>query len=249
MEAVLYIGHGSRVKAGVQEAIEFIEKAKKSIDVPIQEICFLELADPDIRTGVERCVKRGATTISIVPILLLTAVHAKFDIPEAIEEVKKAFPSIYFKYGRPFGVHEKINAALLDRVLEKVPSPKQDAAVLLIGRGSSDPDVKRDLTNVAKSLESLHTFQCVETCFMYGATPHFEEGLEHMLKTQHKQIFVIPYLLFQGILMNEISERIECIEDEEKEVILCDSLGYHINLVDVLKERTIELVESSLMIG
>src|SRR5699024_12781303 len=52
---------------------------------------------------------------------------------------------------------------------------------------------------------------------MYGATPHFEEGLEHMLKTQHKQIFVIPYLLFQGILMNEISERIECIEDEEKE--------------------------------
>lgn len=242
MEAVLYIGHGSRVQAGVKEAVEFIEKAKKSINVPIQEICFLELSDPDIKTGVKRCVEQGATTISVVPILLLTAVHAKSDIPEAIEVVKEYYPNIHFKYGRPFGIHEKINAALLDRVLEQVPYPQKDAAVLLIGRGSSDPDVKRDLTNIARSLESLHAFQRVETCFMFGATPHFEEGLEHILTTRHKQIFVIPYLLFTGILMNEIEERINQIPNGDKEVILCDSLGYHTNLVDVLRERTTELI-------
>ena len=40
MQAVLYVAHGSRIKAGVEEAIQFIKSSQAMIDVPIQEICF-----------------------------------------------------------------------------------------------------------------------------------------------------------------------------------------------------------------
>lgn len=248
MEAVLYICHGSRVKAGAEEAIEFIDKAKRKINALIQETCFLELAEPDIMTGVKSCVEQGATTISVVPILLLTAIHAKEDIPEEIDKMREMYPDIEFKYGRPFGIHTKIIDALLDRVLEQVAKPSDDAMVLLIGRGSSDPDVKRDLTKVADTLNELHEFKRVDTCYMYGATPKFEEGLQLAKSSGHKQVFIIPYLLFSGILMTEIKDRIQQVSGAQ-EILLCDSLGYHPNLVDVLVERATELLDEQLVLN
>jgi len=119
VQAVLYVGHGSRVKAGADEAMNFIENSKQMIDIGIQEVCFLELVKPSILEGISKCVARGATKIAVVPILLLTAVHANEDIPLEIEKAKLKYPSITFTYGRAFGIHSKIIDSLYDRVLEQ----------------------------------------------------------------------------------------------------------------------------------
>ncbi len=242
MEAVLYIGHGSRVREGVQEVHTFINKAKPSIFASIQEVCFLELAQPDIVTGITNCIKKGATMVYIIPLLLLTAVHAKRDIPAEINKAKQLYPHIHFHYGRPFGVHSKMTESLWDRIQEQSVELIKDSSVLLIGRGSSDPAVKKDLTKIATELKQLHPFQRIDVCFMYGASPSFEEGLNNVFKSLHQQVFIIPYLLFTGILKNRISKRIEELQKEtDQQLILCESLGYHSNLVDVLVERVNEL--------
>ena len=243
MEAVLYIGHGSRVSQGVQEALDFIERGRRGIAAPIQEVCFLELVEPDILTGVRRCVERGATVISVVPILLLTAMHAKEDIPDELAKAQALYPDLKLNYGRPFGVHPKIVESLLDRVLEKAQKPSEDAMVLLVGRGSSDPEVKRDLTEIADRLHHLHPFKRVDISFMYGAKPKLKEALRLAKETGHKQVFIVPYLLFSGIVMNEIMEELEQLDLRDQEFILCESLGYHQNIVEVLQERTNELLE------
>lgn len=245
MEALLYIGHGSRLREGVKEVLDFIDKAKKAVFAPIQEVCFIELAQPDIFTGIKHCIEKGATTIYIVPILLLTAVHAKRDIPAEIDKAKQLYPHIRFHYGRPFGVHSKITASLLDRVQEQPVEVTEDAIVLLIGRGSSDPAVKKDLKKIAMQLKHLHPFKRVEVCFMYGASPNLAEGLDIAIKSKHKQVFIIPYLLFTGILKSRVSKRIDQLQKQtDQQLILCESLGYHPNLVDVLVERANELQET-----
>ena len=48
MQAVIYIAHGTRVQEGIEEAKAFVERAKKHIAIPLQEICFLELVKPSI---------------------------------------------------------------------------------------------------------------------------------------------------------------------------------------------------------
>lgn len=246
MEAVLYVGHGSRVKAGAEEALAFIENAKSGVHCEIQESCFMELAEPDIPTGIQRCIERGATKVNVVPVLLLTAVHAKLDIPEAIDEARLDYPQVEFNYGRPFGVHSKITESLLDRVFEQVEKPDKDAMVLLIGRGSSDLDVKRDLTEIAERLATLYPFQKVDVCFMYGAKPGFHEGLKLAEASGHRQVFVIPYLLFTGILMEEIATELGAISTENQEFVLCESLGYDPNIIEVLRERANELLTSTI---
>ena len=48
MKAVLYICHGSRIREANEQAISFIQQVMKRVDIPIQEIGFLELSEPTI---------------------------------------------------------------------------------------------------------------------------------------------------------------------------------------------------------
>ena len=239
MQAVLYIGHGSRLEEGVEEAIQFIEGTTIATQY-IEEICFLELAKPSIEEGIENCIARGATKIAIVPLLLLSAVHAKKDIPEKIRASEKKYPQITFTYGRPFGIDNHIVDALYDRVMEQATPLTASAQILLVGRGSSDLDVKYDLTEIARRLENKYQMATVEICFLYGVTPRFEDVLSQYEREKPKQVFIIPYLLFTGLLMRDIEKKIKQVSNGN--LILCKGLGYHKNLQQVLTNRVNELL-------
>jgi len=247
MQAVLYVAHGSRVEEGVEEAIDFIERSKPFIDVPIQEICFLELAAPNISEGIATCVARGASKVAVVPILLLTAHHAKRDIPLEIEAGKIRYPHVVFTYGETFGVHTKIVDSLFDRLLEQDATFDENSSVLLIGRGSSDQAVKRDLGHIAQLLSEKYAIQQVDICFLYGSKPSFDEALWELQQTNLKQIFIIPYLLFSGILMNDIEKKVIKQSTNNQRYTLCENLGYHKNIQEVLVERVNELLKRSVI--
>ncbi|HEX7065625.1 MAG TPA: sirohydrochlorin chelatase [Bacillales bacterium] len=243
MQAVLFVGHGSRVEAGRRQAADFIRKCLVEIDVPIREFCFLELAAPSIEEGIAKCVGRGATRIAVLPLLLLTAGHAKKDIPAKLQEVRRQYPHITIDYGKPLGVHNAIIDILLERIREQAPVA-DDASVLIVGRGSSDPGIKADFTNIVRLLKERHPFHRVETAYLAAAEPRFEEGLEEIQATDSSQIFVVPYLLFTGVLMKEMEQQItEMNADGEGRFILCDSLGYHSNLKKVVLERVAEVTQ------
>lgn len=242
MQAVLYIGHGSRSREGVEEAIQFIDQCRRNINLKIQELCFLELAKPSISEGIESCVKKGATRIAVVPILLLTAVHAKKDIPYELEQAKSKYPQIEFIYGSPIGIHPKLIDCLFDRLTERASENFEDAKILVVGRGSSDPDVKRDLTEIARQFEKKYALPKVHICFLYGASPTFDEALLDLIKGEKKQIYILPYLLFSGLLMNGIKRKIEEANDGSKQIILCETLGHHSAVPKILSERIDELL-------
>ncbi|MFL6556918.1 MAG: sirohydrochlorin chelatase, partial [Bacillus sp. (in: firmicutes)] len=104
MRGILYIGHGTRSKEGAAEANSFIHRVMERIDVSIQEMSFLELTEPSIEEGFRRCVIRGATEITVIPLFLLSAGHIKEDIPQALTSLQKRFPNIEVKIRNPFGV-------------------------------------------------------------------------------------------------------------------------------------------------
>lgn len=238
MQAILYIAHGSRVKAGVEQAVTFLKSVQQEINIPIQKISFLELATPTIAEGIASCINQGATAIAIVPILLLAAQHAKHDIPKEIDQAKKQHPQVRFTYGEPLGVHELLIDTLQTRILE-ARCPTNDASVLLIGRGSSDPAVKSDLDKIATRLRDKYAYKAVDTCFLYGMGPTFEEWLQQ--ENKDNQVFIVPYLLFTGILRQRITKRLQ--DYENKNIILCESLGYDDNVRKVLVERIYRLLK------
>ena len=237
MQAILYVCHGSRVAKARAEAGDFVKRCKANIDVPIQELCFIELAYPDIITGIDICVQKGATRIVVLPILLLSAGHAKHDIPEAIRQAKQRHPHLEIVLGKPFGVHETMIDIVVDRIKEQAVPLDHESMILLIGRGSSDPDTKRDIAAIAKLLQERTNVPRVDICFLAAIRPTLEDGLYEASRSSYKKIFVVPYLLFTGVLMKTIEKKLRSFQSSYKQWILCNYLGYHPFLQNMMKEN------------
>lgn len=249
MRAILFVGHGSRLTSGNKEVIHFIEQMIPTMDDHILiETCFLEYASPTITEGIDNCVKRGATEVNVIPIILLHAGHSKLHIPAEIEIGRKKYPKVHFIYGETIGIHPEVFTILIDRLEEigfNTSEKHEDTAILLIGRGGSDPNANSDFYKITRLLwEKLHV-KWVESAFMGITTPLVDEGIERCLKLGAKKIVMLPYFLFTGILIERMAKMLSYYQEKypECEFVLADYFGYHPTLQTVLKDRIKETIE------
>ncbi|MGE6631340.1 sirohydrochlorin chelatase [Bacillus sp. NPDC077027] len=242
-QAVLYVGHGSRVKQAQDKAISFMRSCMPHIDAEIQEICFLELTEPSIEEGFAACVRQGATHIAIVPLLLLTAMHAKSDIPEEIHQVKSRYPHVVVTYGRPIGVNQEVTKAVVTRI-EEAGYQDECARIVLIGRGSSDPDVKRDICAIAEEVQVMKPSAQVIPCFITACEPHYQDILAGLNEADDSPVYLVPYLLFTGILMKEIEAEASKLKERIKNVKVCRYIGFHPHVRAAYIERVKETIDN-----
>jgi sirohydrochlorin ferrochelatase len=239
MEAVLYVSHGSRRKEATDEALHFLQTVQHQIDVPLYEICFLELAEPDVLEGIERLAERGANKIAVLPVLLLSAGHYFKDIPQEIDKAKARYPEIEFTYGEPLGVQERIVDVLVDRIHQLDTEVDTETNILLVGRGSRHPDTKTSIEKVASLLAEKTGVPRVDTCYLAALSPPFEEALQASLKKEKKTI-VVPYLWFTGILIQSMQQKIHEAQADGYDVRLASYLNDHPNMIRSTVDRVNE---------
>ncbi|EGQ26185.1 sirohydrochlorin cobaltochelatase [Sporosarcina newyorkensis 2681] len=242
MRAILYICHGSRVKSGQQAALAFIEKTMETNPAPIQEACFLELADPSISEGIARCIARGATEIVAVPFLLLRAGHANVDIPAKLQDIMAHYPDVPLYYGEPIGVDERMINVLIERLQETTEQIPEDAAILLIGRGSSDPATKQDFARIQSLFQEKTGLRNVSVGYLAACEPFYEDEISRLLEQKPDNLYVLPYLLFTGILLKSIERTLKKINTSTA-IHFCPALGYAPEIHTILNERADEAAE------
>ncbi len=119
MQALLLIAHGSRREASNQEvrdlAARLTEVAGNRFDRVVP--AFLELAEPDISTGVGQCAAAGATTVTAVPYFLSAGRHVATDIPEELEKASHLYPHLLIQQSDYLGKHESIPELLMTLAL------------------------------------------------------------------------------------------------------------------------------------
>ncbi len=240
MQGVLYVSHGSRVEEATDEAISCIHAANQNINTSLWEICFLELADPTVIQGIDKLVQRGATSIVIIPVLLLSAGHYYKDIPDEIDKARNHYPNTSFVYGQPLGVQDRIVDVLVERLEEADIAHQTNANILLVGRGSRNPETKRDIETIAQKLKTKLKIAEVDVCYLAAISPTFEEGLNSSLKKSGSQTFVVPYLWFTGILIQSMQKQINELRNADEEIVLCHYLDHHPIMVQALADRVNE---------
>ncbi|WP_141603679.1 sirohydrochlorin chelatase [Terrilactibacillus laevilacticus] len=243
-QGVLYVSHGSRNKEALREAEQCIKMAQKQVQVPLQEICYLEISKPDIFEGIENLVKRGATHIAVVPVLLLSAGHYYEDIPKAIEDIKCLYPDITLTYGKPLGVQDRLIDVLVDRLEEAEIPDLSKARLLLVGRGSRNPETQRDIENIASKLKERIQIKTLDICYLAVLKPSFNDVLHHLDDQKNETIIILPYLWFTGLLIKSMKKKIESLNTTNK-VIFCQYLGLHPNMAGALSDRVKEAILST----
>jgi sirohydrochlorin ferrochelatase len=114
--AVLLIAHGSRHAPANDDLHQLAARFAERDDYPIVEACFLELAEPDIATGGDRCVARGARRVLMVPYFLSAGVHLIRDLAAARDALRQRHPQVEFRLGAPLGPDPLLDDLVSQRI-------------------------------------------------------------------------------------------------------------------------------------
>ncbi|MDQ3947159.1 MAG: sirohydrochlorin chelatase [Actinomycetota bacterium] len=243
---LMLVGHGSRSQAGVAEYWRLagvLRQAAPGLEVGCG---FIELARPRLDEGIETLVAAGATSVVAVPLVLLGAGHMKDDGPAALHRARGRHPGVVFRYARHLGIHPTILALAETRAREAtadghfggIPSPGAPY-VILVGRGSSDPDANSDLCKVARLVWDGRGFAGVEAAFVSLASPSVPEALDRCRRLGARRVAVVPYFLFTGVLVDRIGAQARAWAESHPDVEV--TVGPHLGPVgpvaDVVLER------------
>jgi sirohydrochlorin cobaltochelatase len=209
---LLLAAHGTRDPAGVAG---FQALAARVADLAGQdgiEVAggFIELSAPPLRDAVTSLAatslaSTGPARIVAVPLMLVAAGHAKGDIPAALAREQARHPGVSFTYARTLGPHPALIELLDARVAAVAGDPPP--AVLVVGRGSTDPDANADVVKTARLLWEGRDYPLAETAFVSLARPDVAEGLERCRRLGARRVVVARYFLFPGVLPDRVAEQ------------------------------------------
>lgn len=206
--ALLLVGHGTRSTAGVAEYFALADRVRALAPGLPVGTGFIELSPPPISVAAAELVAGGAAHVVAVPLVLFGATHAKTDVPASVARARADHPGVRFSYARQLGVHPDLLAIVDERLQATVPAEERaSTSVLLVGRGSSDPDANADLWKVARLLWEGRSHPFVDACFVGITGPRLPEGLDRLRRLGARRIVVVPYFLFTGVLEERIRAR------------------------------------------
>jgi sirohydrochlorin ferrochelatase len=185
--------------------------------------------------ALDNLVDRGCARMVVLPLMLLGAGHSKSDVPAVVLEARQRHPSVDIRMGSPIGVSHALVGMLGDAV---VSAGGGGLPLLLIARGTSDPDANGDAHKAARLVAEWTSAPFVHTAFSGVTGPLIPEGLEVFARLGHRRIAVAFWFLCSGALVHRARHDIAAFSaGTGVEVVDAGYLGPDDRLVPVIVER------------
>lgn len=231
---VVLLGHGSQDRQGSAEILAYAEglhqRTGQTVSAGVLEYPTSDL--PDIQSAFAAAAVIDVDELVALPLLLHFAGHSKNDMPGQVQLARSQVSPLDITLAAPLGMDERLLALLEQRLMPF--EPDEDTAVLLVGRGSTDPEANADLCKIARLLWERNRFGWVEAGFVSLAPPGVVAGIERCLRLGARRVVVLPYFLCTGVLVKRIREQaMRC----QGEVQVAPHLGVHPLVLDLLVER------------
>jgi precorrin-8X/cobalt-precorrin-8 methylmutase len=245
--SIVVAAHGSRDPAAMEEVETLIALMRQRALGQTIGHGFLEFAVPTIDEGVRAVIAEGAKRVVMLPALLLGATHAKNDMPGELALLKRQFPEVEFHFGAPMDLHPLLLRLAQQRIVEAEAASgrtvrRADSCLVVVGRGTTDPDANSDVSKLARMLEEGMGFGASFVCYAGTAQPSLATGLQSAARLGGQRLVVFPYFLFDGLLVKRICSAAGELQARrpELEVLKAAHLGPHEDVATVFLERAKE---------
>ena len=245
--AVLLIGHGTRIAAGVAEFRTLADQLQQAFPDRVCLAGFLELVAPDLTEALESLRRQGHRRIIALPALLMAAGHVKNDIPALLNDFQSEHSEIAITFGADLGIHPNLLQIARERIesAEAGFGPdyqRRDTLLVVIGRGSSDPDANSNISKITRMLWEGMGFGWAETAYTAVAAPLMADALERTHRLGFQRVVVFPYLLFTGRLVDQVRAAVAAHQaaHPDVEAAVAPYLNTHPLLVKTFLERLTE---------
>jgi len=248
--AIVLAGHGSRDPDGVREFEQLVALMRERVRGQRLDYGYLEFARPTLAEAVRTSIAAGSRCIVVVPALLFAATHAKNDMPGELHVLQQEFPDIALHFGAALDLHPLLLRLAQQRIVEAEAqaarySRRADTCLVVVGRGTSDPDANSEIAKLCRMLEEGMGFGASFVCYSGTAKPLVADGLRAAVRLGHPRLIVLPFLLFDGILVKRVYDAAAALaaRHPEIEVLQTHYMGVHPDIADLFLERAHEGVE------
>lgn len=239
---ILLVGHGSREQNGNDEIETFAAEWRKSRVNDRIEVCFIEFADVTLDAGMAKAAK-GSKRVIVVPLILGAAAHVKMEVPHHIEHAREHHPGVEFIMAKHLGATDKVLQALkseLSKAMLALDAPDaKNTGVVLLARGSSDRIANGEIAKMARWLFEETGHEMVDLAFTGITSPKVETVVQRQVACGMKQVIVLPYYLYTGVLINRIAKQVARLEKQYPTVsfALGRYIGFDEAIYALLDER------------
>lgn len=248
---LLLVGHGTRSAAGTQEFGRLVARVRRLAgeDVPGVDGGFIELASPSVTEAVARMPAAAHPDMVAVPLVLTAAGHGKGDIPASLARERRRHPGLRWRYGRPLGPHPVLLDLLARRAGDALgDEPREGTHLLLVGRGSTDPDANAEVAKVTRLLWEGRGYAGAEFCFVSLASPSVPAALDKLRRLGAGRVAVVPYFLFSGVLPDRVAAQARqfAAGQPDMDVRVAAHLGDCDELAGLVLERYAEAIRGDI---
>jgi len=201
---ILLVGHGTRSAEGRTELLQIGNLVGAAVAGVAVEAGFLELCEPTAGSALDRLVARGARQVAVVPLMLNAAGHAKSDVPAVVLEGRQRHPGVHLAYARALGVDHVTVGIGRRRILA---AGGDGAPLLVVARGTSEPEANADGARVARLLAELCSAPFVVTGFSGLTWPLVPDALDQCRRLGASSVVQFAWYLCTGVLVDRMREQ------------------------------------------
>ena len=111
-------------------------------------------------------------------------------------------------------------------------------ALLIIDRGSREPEVKEELESVCSLVKSKGGYFYTNYCFLEVLPPSIDEGIRKCQDYGADVITVMPYFLYPGMKLKDSVRQTARISKEHKlNLVIAKPLSYHSTITQLVIDR------------
>lgn len=111
-------------------------------------------------------------------------------------------------------------------------------ALLLIDRGSREPEAKEELVQLCNIIRDESEYTYVDHCFLEVIPPFIEEGINKCISNNVDSITVMPYFLYPGMkLKDSVKKTVRLCYSRNIKVVITKPLSYHTTLESLIRDR------------
>ncbi len=243
---LLLIAHGTRDPDGIAELLNLLRRMRQALPECSVEAGVLEFPNERltaVEDAVERCLLTNSAGLAALPLLLHQAGHSKRDAPTQLLAALEPYPGLRLSTCPSLGIQSSLLDVLVERAQDAQRSLSQldprETALLLVGRGSTDPQANDEFFEVPRLLKECTAYRWIEGCFVSLAHPYVPEGIERCLELGARKVVVVPYFLSTGILVKRIGCDVATAQTAhpQQEFVVGSHIGLHPKLIQLLMER------------
>ncbi len=250
LPGLVIAGHGSRDPDGIREFEQMVSLLESQTHDQTVTHGYLEFANPTIEQAITKNINAGSKQIVMIPAILMAARHGKNDMPSEMLVLQRDYPEIEFQLTAPLGLDPLLMELAREHIITaEANSPqvvlRSETCLVVIGRGTTDPDANSEVYKLARILEEGMGFGGSYVCYSGTAKPLVADGLRIAAKMGFRRLVVFPFFLFDGILVKRIVTTATELQQREPdlEIVVANHLGAHTLVAKTILARANEAIE------